>query len=50
MRTFCFLPQWAAARDNSGAVEGARAGGEARATAEAHVGSAVGGGGGATGP
>jgi hypothetical protein len=49
MRIFCFLPRQAAARDNSGATEGARVG-EAGAAAEAPARSAVGGGGGDVGP
>jgi hypothetical protein len=50
MRTFCFLPQRATIRDDSGDVEGAWAGGEVGAAAEGLAGSAVGGGGGAAGP
>jgi hypothetical protein len=49
-RTFCFLPRRAAARDDSGATEGARAGGEAGVVVEAPVGSAVGGVGGVANP
>jgi hypothetical protein len=49
-RTFCFLPQRAAARDDSGAAEGARTGGEAEAIAEGPIAvAAAGGGGGAAG-
>jgi hypothetical protein len=36
-RTFCFLPQRAATRDNSGAAEGAWIGGEAGVVAEGPV-------------
>jgi hypothetical protein len=49
-RTFCFLPQRAAARDDSGADEGAKAEGEAGATVEGPVGLAACGGGGTAGP
>jgi hypothetical protein len=58
MRMFCFLPRRVAARDNSGADEGAglltggegaRAGGEAGATVEVPV-AAAGGGGESMGP
>jgi hypothetical protein len=50
MRTFGFLPRRAAIRDDLGAAEGARVGGEAGVVAEALAGSTVGGGGGAAGP
>jgi hypothetical protein len=50
MRTFCFFPRHAATRDDSGAAEGAQAGGEAGAVAEGPMGSATGGGGGTVGP
>jgi hypothetical protein len=50
MRTFCFLPRWVAARDDSGAAEGAWVGGEAGGAAEGPTGSAAEGGGGTTGP
>jgi hypothetical protein len=50
MRTFCFLPRWAAAQDDSRAAEGARIGGEAGAAAEVPAGSTADGGGGTTGP
>jgi hypothetical protein len=49
-RTFYFLPRRAAARDDSGATEGARAGGGAGAVAEGPMGLATGGGGGVVGP
>jgi hypothetical protein len=43
---FCFLPRQVAARDDSGAAEGAWAGGEAGVVAELHAVAAVAGGGG----
>jgi hypothetical protein len=46
-RTFYFLPQRVATRDDSGDAEGAWAGGEVGAIAEGHAESVVGGGGGA---
>jgi hypothetical protein len=49
MRTFGFLPRRAAIRDDLGAAEGARVGGEAGVVAEALAGSTAGGGG-AAGP
>jgi hypothetical protein len=50
-KTFCFLPQWAAAQDDLGAAEGARTGGEAGVVAEGPIAIATArGGGGTAGP
>jgi hypothetical protein len=47
-RTFYFLTRWAAARDDSGAAEGAQTGGEAWAIAEGPIAVAAAGVGGGT--